>query len=228
MPAFRKHPGLSNYWNISVLFILFIGMINAESAFASDTIAAKKFHDIADSLFTNKKYDAALANYKQAADLYHTFNAWEQEVICLNAEANAFRKLRKYDMAIDIFNKSIDLGLIHLDETNEAPATSFHLKSLCYWAKGDYYQVIFLEQMAIKRWKLIFGENSYQVAKGYNNVGLCYKNTGKYNKALDFYKYALKTFALVFDVVHPRLARTLKSISSSEQKLGDSDQAQSF
>ncbi|OQX77476.1 MAG: hypothetical protein B6D61_07115 [Bacteroidetes bacterium 4484_249] len=122
----------------------------------------------------------------------------------------------------------LDLGLKYLDENNKHLANTFHLKSLAFWYKGDYYQASYLEQEAIKRWEIIFGERSYDVAKGYNNLGLYCKNTGNYDKALEYYLSALKIFELVLDSINPNIASNINNISTVYKEKGDYDQALKF
>jgi len=197
-------------------------------ATGADSSFINKFHHIADSLFENNTYESALTYYQKAADLYHSDKKWEQEVICLNGAGNAMRENREYGNAIEILNKSLDLGLKHLEENNEHLANTFHLKCLTYWSKGDYYQASFSEEEAVKRWKIIYGDKSYNVAKGYNNIGLCNKNTGRFDKALDYFKNALSIDENVLDSLHPDIASIINNISVVYKIKGDYDQALNY
>ncbi|MCD4745642.1 MAG: CHAT domain-containing protein [Bacteroidales bacterium] len=194
-------------------------------ATGADSLLKNKFHFIADSLFNNKKYNEAFYNYEKAARIYHSDKEWEQEVTCLNGAGNSLQKNREYDRSIEIFNKSLDLGLIHLDENNEYLARTFHLKCRSYMWKGDYYKAGFSEQEAIKRWEIIYGKQSHDVAKGYNILGVCNKNTGNYNKSLEYYKKALKICEIVLDSLHPDIASIMNNISFVYKEKGDYDQA---
>ncbi|RLD50432.1 MAG: hypothetical protein DRJ05_19635, partial [Bacteroidetes bacterium] len=133
----------------------------------TDILPLNKYHGIADSLFQIKNYDEAILNYERAATIYHSEKSWENEVICLNALAIAHEKNRDFDKAIETLNKSLDLGLTHLDQDNEHLADIFNLKGQVYYYKGDYYKAVFSGQEAVKRWEMIFGPNDYIVAKGY-------------------------------------------------------------
>lgn len=197
-------------------------------AAGADSLFKNKFHLLADSLFENKKYDEAFENYELAANIYHSEKKWEEEVICMNGAGNALRKNRQYDKAIEILNKSLNFGIKHLDENNEYLANTFHIKCLTYWDKGDYYKAGFSEDQAIKRWEIIYGKESHNVAKGYNNLGLCNKNTGNYNKSLEYYIKALKIWEVVLDSLHPYIASIINNISVVYTEKGDYDQALNY
>lgn len=185
-------------------------------------------HHIADSLFENKKYEEALQFYQKAIEIYQLNKQWEQEITCLNASAKTLRKTNELDEALATINQSIDIGIKHLPDKNEHLAMAFHIKSLVFHSQGDYYKAIFSEQEAIKRWKIISGEDNYNIAKGYNPMGICYKNVGRLDKSLHFYKEALKISEKLLDSLHPSIASIINNICTVYFEKGDFDQALNY
>ncbi len=208
-----------------LLFLLFLLMGSGLIATETDTLGLNKYQIIADSLFQIKNYDAAIANYERAAKTYHSEKEWENEVICLNALAIAHEKNRDFDKAIETLDKSLDLGLTHLDQDNEYLADIFDLKGRNYYHKGDFYKAVFSEQEAVKRWEIIFGANDYKVAKGYNNLAIYSKRTGKFDKALGYYKRALSISKKALDSLDPRISSIINNLSTLYKEKGDYDEA---
>ncbi len=212
-----------NCQRIFVFLFLLMGLsLIAEE---TDTLEFNKYHIIADSLFQIKSYDAAIKNYERASKTYHSGKEWENEVICLNALAIAHQKNRDFDKAIETLNKSLDLGLTHLDQDNELLADIFDLKGRNYYYKGDYYKAVFSEQEAVKRWEIIFGEDDYKVAKGYNNLAIYSKRTGKFDEALEYNKKALNISEKVLDSLDPRISSIINNLSTLYKEKGDYDEA---
>jgi tetratricopeptide (TPR) repeat protein len=126
-------------------------------------------------LYQAKQYDQAVEEFKAAAELDP-----HQHVVFANL-AESYKNLRKYDDAIQSYNKALEVLAAKPDPATEA---SYHMNlALTYALAGKMPEALGETEKSSKL-------NPATGSKAYYNLGATLVNTGKSSEAVDAFKKA--------------------------------------
>lgn len=102
---------------ISIFFIV-VGIHPVLGALRNspDTILAKRYYVLGDSLFRNDKHDSSLVYFNKAMTIYEKANDWGNIVDCLNRISRCYAYLSYYDRSIEFANRALQLNEVKLPE----------------------------------------------------------------------------------------------------------------
>ncbi len=125
---------------------------------------------------------AALGQSREALENY--FNALpyfdeDEKFDLYNAIAYEYQRLRKYDLALEFYEKALPLANDYLNERD----TIYHEIRACYLGQGKKEEAIAFFQHLVD----LDPHNS----KAWTNIGDCYRMMGEYEESIDPYEFAL-------------------------------------
>lgn len=155
---------------------------------------AKSFYNLGKLYFYKKNNSKALEYYyldlniKQKVFTKNHIRLFES-YICISY---CFVKKFRFDNAIKLLNKAIDIALINKDYSKVAHS-SFNLGA-CYYYKGDYESAISHYTKSINIRENFKQKGNYQIGLTYTNIGICYNKIGDYSTAINFLNKAENVF----------------------------------
>ncbi len=125
---------------------------------------------------------AALGKSKEALENYFSALPYfdeDENFDLYNAIAYEYQRLKKFDQAIEFYNKALVMAT---DENNERD-TLYHEIRSCYLSEGR-------KEEAIAFFQRLVDENPHN-SKAWTNIGDCYRMMGEYEESIDPYEFAL-------------------------------------
>jgi len=133
--------------------------------------------------------------------------------------------LAKYDLALELFQKELELAQTQFGESSEQAVSSYNNIGGIYNRKGDFDKAMQYYQKALEIQKRVLSPDHPNVATSYNNIGSVYAEKGEYNKALEYYQKALEIRKRVLSPDHPNVATSYNNIGSVYAEKGEYDKA---
>jgi CHAT domain-containing protein/Tfp pilus assembly protein PilF len=152
------------------------------------------------------------ADLKEASDL-------NQQVVRLYTEG-------KYEEAIPIAERALDIREKALGPVNPDVATSLYNLAQLYRAKGDYSQAEPLYKRAIDIREKTLGPESPKLGNTLNTLAMLYDDEGDYAQAEPLYKRALAIWEEALGPESPDVASALNNLAGLYRQKGDYAQAE--
>ncbi len=224
-----------------MIFLVFIIAFSFSDLFSQeknqfqDTVLAVKYIALGDSLNKSARYDSSTFCYTKAYNIYeylynqsHNKNIFEHILACENKIGWNLMKQGKYDNAIEILKKYLDLGLNILGEYNIEVAQCYNNIGVVNWAIGDYQTALkyFQQCLDIRLAKL--GLYNDKVSSSYNNMGIIYDEIGDYDLALEYYNKVLENYNKTNNIDNSLIAKTYNNIGIVYRDKNDLDKAIEF
>ncbi|CAF1396031.1 unnamed protein product, partial [Rotaria sordida] len=114
------------------------------------------------------------------------------QAYCYQAIGLMKDKQGQYNVAIEFYEKSLDINEKILPPNHPSLATSYNNIASVHKNMGDYSKALEFYEKALKIDEKTLPPNHPHLATSYNNIGLVYNNMGDYSKALEFYEKSLK------------------------------------
>ncbi|HWZ22983.1 MAG TPA: tetratricopeptide repeat protein, partial [Cytophagaceae bacterium] len=141
----------------------------------------------------------------------------EPEAIMLDQLGFAYLNKGRNDLALENFNKALNILLSLKNPNKEALAYCYKNLGLANWNAANNELALEYLQKSLSLSKEVFTENSVEVADVYNNIGLIY-SSNEPDKALDYYAKALEIYKKVYGENHPNVAITENNIAIIQRK----------
>ena len=109
-------------------------------------------------------------------------------------------------LAIEFFQKNLDICLEGLGEKHPDTAASYNNLGVCYRSKGEYKKNIEYHQKALLIRLGSLGENHADTAASYDNLGVCHSDKGNYDRAIEYHQKALHICLKNLGEKHPSVA----------------------
>ncbi|MGR3279116.1 CHAT domain-containing protein [Acaryochloris marina NIES-2412] len=183
---------------------------------------AEQFLNQGSQLYFEKKFDAAVASWQQALNLYRQIRDAKGEGLSLARIGLAYQDLEQYRKAIQHF----DIALPILQRSREQIVQASILGNLgnSHLKLGNFSKSIDFYQQSIALWKELGDPaNEGQARRGLGNI---YITLGKYSDALDQHRQALR---LTLAINAPEaLANTYNSLGLIHSSKGKDQEAHQF
>lgn len=144
------------------------------------------------------KFDSALYYFSKSLNAYEYFvqihdNSKNQELY-INAMTNigdTHRRMGKYDIARELLEKAVQLGIEKLDSLNLTLSNSYHDYAAILFFLSEYNEAIRFFRKSLKIRLHQLGELHPLVAFCYSNIGVCYRRKGWHDEAIEYMNKAL-------------------------------------
>lgn len=133
--------------------------------------------------------------------------------------------LGKYDMAVKLTQKALDIRCAVIGEEHPDTARAYGNLGATYNALGKYEEALELEQKALAIQRAINGEQHPDTARAYGNLGATYGALGKYEEALELRQKALQIQRTTRGEEHPDTARAYGNLGAAYGALGKYEEA---
>ncbi|MCB9223618.1 MAG: CHAT domain-containing protein [Crocinitomicaceae bacterium] len=135
-----------------------------------------------------RNMDSALFYFNSALALLEFTENYKKQSDALEYIADIYDYLGKYDTAIVIYNRSLDIN----KSINDSSGIAYDLVGigLLYQRFSDYDRAMQYYQEGLKI-RLALGDPSW-IAGAYNNIGVLYYYLGEYGKSADYFIQALE------------------------------------
>ena len=192
-----------------------------------DELLVKASYMLADVKYTIKERIEKTYNIYQKAHELATECDYEEEKLynLLSGYRDFLVKYGKYDEALGIAQRCLELSEKLFGENHPDAAASYNNIGAAYQYKGDYDAALVYYMKALNIKKQIFGENHPSTAISYNNIGDVYHHKGDYDTALENYTKALDICLQVLGENHPDTATSYNNIGNVYANKGDYDTA---
>ena len=152
--------------------------------------------------------------------------AQEQQLSTLNQRVSALLDAGKYDEALPLAQRAVELSEKTHGATHPAIAPSLNNLALVYEATGAYAkaETVFLRAYAIYRDTP--GPTDPQMATTLNNLGSLYRTMGAYAKAEPYFTQALAIKEKSLGPEHPDVATSLNNLAELYRTIGQYSKAE--
>ncbi len=192
-----------------------------------DELLVKASYMLADEKYTiEERIEKTHSIYQKALDLATECGYEEEKLYKLLSDYCDFLiEYAKYDEALEIAKRCVELSEKLFGENHPDTATSYHNIGGVYVGKGDFDTALEYHNKALGIFLQILGKNHPATAVSYNNIGLVYSHKGDYDAALVYYMKALNIKKQIFGENHPDTATSYNNIGLVYADKGDYDTA---
>ena len=145
----------------------------------------------------------------------------DDEFNLLNQQVQTLFKEGKYQEAIPLAEKAVELAKRVYGPEQLNTAKSLNNLSELYWAMGEYAKAEPLYQEALRICQKVFGPEHPNTAAILNNLALLYKDMGEYVKAEPLYQEALRIYRKVLGPEDPHTATGLNNLAGFYEEMGE-------
>src|SRR5271165_1562714 len=145
----------------------------------------------------------------------------DDEFNLLNQQVQTLFKQGKYQEAIPLAEKAVELAKRVYGPEQPNTAKSLNNLAELYWRMGEYAKAEPLYQEALRICQKVFGSEHPNTAAILNNLALLYKDMGEYVKAEPLYQEALRIRQKVLGSEHPHTANSLNNLADLYQDMGE-------
>jgi CHAT domain-containing protein/Tfp pilus assembly protein PilF len=143
------------------------------------------------------------------------------DLIGLSLKFRALYEQGKYQEAIPLAEKRVDLTERTLGAEHIATAASLNDLAVLYQAMGDYAKAEPLCQKVLQINQKVLGPDHADTAASLNNLAELYHNMGAYDKAEPLFQQALQICQKVLGPDHANTATTFDNLASLYEDIGD-------
>ena len=151
-----------------------------------------------------------------------------QEARRLLVEAERLWRAAKYDEALPVATRSMEIRARELGPEHPDLAQSLNRLGAIHADKGDYAQAEPLYQRALQIREKVLGPEHPNIATSLTNLGAIYADTGDYAQAEPMYQRALQIWEQALGPEHPDVANSLTSLAILYTDKGDYARAEAF
>ena len=134
-------------------------------------------------------------------------------------------KMGRYDDALPLFRKTLDIRKRVLDEQDPRYAVSVNTLAVVYTEMGRFDKALPLSLQSCMLTKKIWGEGHPRHASSVNNLAALYRKMGQYDQALLLYKQALAIKKKVLGEAHADYAGSVNNLAYLYNVMGQYEKA---
>ncbi|MDB9314662.1 tetratricopeptide repeat protein, partial [Spirulina sp. CS-785/01] len=131
----------------------------------------------------------------------------------LNQQVEQLYQAGKYEEAIPLAERALEIRQQVLGEEHPSVATSLNNLAGLYSSQGRYTEAEPLYQQALEMRKRLLGEEHPHVASSLNNLAFLYRSQGRYTEAEPLYQQALEMRQRLLGEEHPDVATSLNNLA---------------
>ena len=132
----------------------------------------------------------------------------------LNQEVVELYQQGKYDRAVLVAEKALEVANANLGPAHPEVSTSLNNLAALYKSQGNYTMAEPLHQRALAIWEKALGLDHPDVATSLNNLALFYDTQGNYAKAEPLYQHSLAIREKALGPDHPDVAGSLNNLAA--------------
>lgn len=193
----------------------------AKSFDENDSIRIAAGYDVGFDYYLLGKYDSAVVYFAAACDAYKKLYGEKnlKYAGCLTDLASAYKNTGKYELAEELYLKTLSLKK-ELAGENDSYATSLNQLGLLYLALGRYSQA---EEYFLRKYAIVkkSGEKTAAYALAAGNLALVYSRVGNYPRAEKLQLQALNIRKEILGEKHPMYALALSNLGTIYADIGD-------
>lgn len=192
-----------------------------------DELLVKASYMLADEQYAIEERIEKTHNiYQKALELATECNYEEEKLLNLLSGYRDFLvKYGKYDEALGIAQRCVELSEKLFGENHPDTASSYDEIGVVYDSKGDYDIALEYYNKALTIQQQVLGENHPDTSASYNNIGAAYYYKGDYDTAIESHKRSLAIRQQVLGENHPATAFSYNNIGGVYDDKGDYDKA---
>lgn len=156
-------------------------------------------------------YNKAEDYYKMAHDIAVNDADYPYLAMMYNNCAVTFRNRGKYDDALDLFRKALDIYKSY-DGFDAEVSTLYNNIGMIKRDQGLYQEALTYYEKSLNMRSELFGINSVFVAESYNNIGDVYGMMQAFDKSNEYLQKALEIRTKIYGDKHPLVAQTYSNI----------------
>ena len=137
----------------------------------------------------------------------------EETANSLNNLANLYLNQGKYEEALPLYLRALEIWENVLGKEHPNVATSLNNLAILYYSQGKYEEALPLYLRALEIFEKVLGKEHPDVAQSLNNLAYLYNSQGKYEEALPLYLRALEIKEKVLGKEHPHVATSLNDLA---------------
>ena len=127
---------------------------------------------------------------------------------------NFLREYAKYEKALIVYQRLIEMLKILYGENDISVATYFNNMGIVYEKEGDYINALDYHGKALAIREKTLGMKHHYTADSYNNIGVVYDHLHDNQKALEYHIKALTIYEKILGKSHPATADSYNNIGS--------------
>jgi len=190
---------------------------DTQEAFCEGEIAGDKIIDLRAHLWNIKqKHLEEYESFEKPLDKEHPDTA----IICINF-ANIYTVQRKYESALEYYNKALKIREKTLGEEHHDTVETYNCIAINYGMQGDNENAIKYFDKVLKIQERILGEEHIEIAMTYSNIASVYRNKRKYDSAIEYYDKALKVKEKILGKEHIDTASTYNNLAMVHKSKGN-------
>jgi eukaryotic-like serine/threonine-protein kinase len=191
------------------------------------TLAAQLGGNEGDLLWTEGKYEEALAEHRHALSIRERVLGPDHAEVAQshNSIGIVLDDEGKYDEALAEYRRALAMRERILGAEHPDVAGSHNNIGLALGRQGKYEEALAEHRRALAIRETVLGPDHPDVAASYNNIGLVLEDQGKYAQALAEFQRALAIREKALGPDHPDVALSHNNIGVALDDQGKSDQA---
>jgi len=170
------------------------------------------------------RYEIRIEEIRNATDIDRAL----QQARELHTEFRRLYFASKYDAALPVLERVLDLREKALGPEHPMVAATLHNLASVYRNNGDYAKAESLHQRALATWEKTLGPEDPNVAVALNSLGILYRAKGDYVKAEQSYQRALAIWEKALGPEHPYVTFALHNLADLYHYRGDYANAESI
>jgi tetratricopeptide (TPR) repeat protein len=196
------------------------GFLSLPGWFADDARLGFVYERIGSVLIDLGEYDFSLMIYRKGLDIELAKEDSNSIIVgdYYNYIGNVYKNQKKDDLALEYYNKSLAICLIH-GANNPIVGMLYNNIAIIYKSQQKYDLALeyFNQSVAIA---LLKGATHPTVGSTYLNIGALYEQQLKYGEALEYFAKALPIL-LTLGPNHPHVQATMQYIARGKKALGE-------
>src|SRR5271166_4859771 len=145
----------------------------------------------------------------------------DDDLEALNQRIFRLFKQGKYQEAIPLAEKAVEITRRLRGPEDTKTATSLNSLALLYWKMGEYAKAEPLYQEALRINQKVLGPEHPNTATSLNNLAMLYDEMGEYAKAGPFLQEGLRIRQKVLGTEHPSTATSLNNLAFLYDEMGE-------
>ena len=193
-----------------------------------DTTLANQYFAKAEELIQKARYDSSNYYFKKASVIYETVGneyneriGWEKHVACINNIGNNFRRLGKYEQAMEYLHRALEIGFNKVGQNHIEIANIYYNIGIVEFYKSNYEAALKYSNEALASRIRSLGTNHPKIADSYNILGLIYEKKGDFDKALEYYNKSITIKIELLGENDLGVANTYQNIGVATHHKGD-------
>jgi len=134
-------------------------------------------------------------------------------------------KFSRYDEALILYSKMLNIDLTLLGEEYFHTATSYYNIANILNLQGHYHQALYLYQKLLAIDLKLLGENHSETSSTYHNMANVYVNLQEFDSALELYQKSLDIYTSLFDEESEYITATYQQMANVFSFKGEYDRA---